>query len=151
MKTVPTSDGRFRIGDACYYEFELSTVDAIYDGHIQSVIRGGFRTTSQNLDDSCFPLTPEVASASAYVATLYTKLCNLNFNALNYPDIHWGYTLAWIAMCEADEDFTRNYAKNQLTVMHNKIVSEIERLRKIKVKMRFLGEDTHINIKIIRQ
>lgn len=116
----------WKVKDFCFCEYKLQEIKKVTKGHIQEVCDGYFSLSSGSLNNVCFPVNLRIKRISDEFAMYSNKIHKLNYNTLNYPDIHRYLVREWVKTCEhKDKD---EYIKNmfdKLNKFYNTIREEI--------------------------
>jgi hypothetical protein len=134
---------KFKVGDWCYYEFELHQVKETEEDRITSVSDGFALTGSHDISNYCFPVEMEVKKISDEVSNWYKDVRKAaGISNINYPQIHRKFVDLWRNICE-NRNNDKLYEKywDELCTFGNDLLR----------KLRDMGLEEVDGIRILRQ
>jgi hypothetical protein len=94
----------FKKGDWCFHEFQLKKIKEAEGGNVKSVTDGFFETSSNSLNDTCFPMTLEIKVVSDEFAFWEKRLRDEAKEIRNWPDLHRELVSRWAITCHMADD-----------------------------------------------
>lgn len=95
----------WKVGDMCFFEFELSQVKEMTGNKVTEVSTGYIRTlTGSSFNDRSFPVTLEVKLISGAYASWAKEIHTKGLGELNFPDIHRWLVAHWAETCREPND-----------------------------------------------
>jgi hypothetical protein len=128
---VKIKDPKFKVGEWCFFEFDLFQVKKTEDSRITSVTDGYLEHGGYDLSDRCFPLDMTAKVSSNEVESWYQSIRKEAGNSnINYPSLHERLCELWSEMCRTRNDDVR-YAKchKNLQDFGNKVVKKIKDMK----------------------
>jgi hypothetical protein len=92
---------KWKVGDWCFYEFNLHQIKEVSNGYIKEVTDGSFCTSGSNLNECAFAMELRIKSISDSVEYWSQKLHTELKNGANFPDIHRFLVQKWVEACHA--------------------------------------------------
>jgi hypothetical protein len=118
---------KFKVGDWCYYEFELHQVKETEEDRITSVTDGYFETGNRDHSKYCFPVDMKIKTTSDEALTWYRDICKeAKLSNINNPGIRGRLVDIWVKLCE-NKDNDKEYKKywTELQSFGNQVISKI--------------------------
>lgn len=91
----------FKLGDWCFFEFELHQIKEIKEGRINEVFDGISSCGGYDLNDRCFPLTLDIKRRSDSVYYWYRKF--MDDRHLNHPELTNRLVEMWVDLCNEND------------------------------------------------
>lgn len=121
-------------GDWCFCEFKLSQIINTEENRITEVSDGNFRTSSYDISDRCFPLDITIKRFSDTAEYWSKKFHELNYSALNHPDLNRELVSRWVEMCKSKNDEAKwKELFDDLYKFGNGIIKRVNELKEEKI------------------
>lgn len=122
----------WKVGDMCFFEFELSQVKEVKGGNVIEVSTGYIRTsTGSGFNDRSFPVTLEIKLISNEYDSWSREIHKKGLRELNFPDIHRWLVAHWATTCQKPSEGDRLKERyGELSDFAREILDKCEESRK---------------------
>lgn len=103
---------KFKLNDWIFSEFKLKQVKEMDGNKVTSVTDGYCISGYNNFNDQIFHMDIKIKNISDTYGDCYDRFSKLEFNSLNYPEIHSYFVDHWIKTCEGKDN--DDFVKKQL-------------------------------------
>jgi hypothetical protein len=126
---------KFKVGDWCFYEFELHQIKEM-DGAMVISVSNGNSTRFSNVDltKDCFPLTIPIKLVSEEAMDRLNTISQAGGNRVNYPDLHTKVVSIWSEICNnIDNNEIAGRHKSELSQFTKVVIEEINKTKNTTV------------------